>query len=143
MPVLPFVCPPDDQYGRSMVVRGLGRALLRLCLSVTAEIAHGDGGGISSGHVGQRLRAYGGLLHWSALVVVYYKPTVRPKAPIKGVRTTWKNNSGAETSRGSCTSALNQAQIDEIDPSDGPCCSGGRYQPTGHMSGVYKPSGGR
>ena len=53
MPVLPFVCPPDDQYGRSMVVRGLGRALLRLCLSVTAEIAHGDGGGISSGHVGQ------------------------------------------------------------------------------------------
>ena len=35
-----------------------------------------------------------------------------------------------------CTSALNQAQIHEIDPSDGPCGSGGRYQPTGHMSGV-------
>eukprot|EP00964_Phaeocystis_antarctica_P088950 scaffold56652_cov66-Phaeocystis_antarctica.AAC.2 len=42
-----------------------------------------------------------------------------------------------------CTSALNQAQIDEIDPSDGPCGSGGRYQPTRHMSGVYTPSGGR
>ena len=39
-------------------------------------------------------------------------------------------------------SALNQAQIDgEIAPSDGPCGSGGLYQPTGHMSGVYKPSG--
>eukprot|EP00964_Phaeocystis_antarctica_P118244 scaffold82043_cov56-Phaeocystis_antarctica.AAC.2 len=34
-----------------------------------------------------------------------------------------------------CTSALNQAQIDEIDPFDGPCGSGGRFQPTGHMSG--------
>eukprot|EP00964_Phaeocystis_antarctica_P107260 scaffold72009_cov60-Phaeocystis_antarctica.AAC.4 len=42
-----------------------------------------------------------------------------------------------------CTSALNQAQIHEIDPSDGPCGSGGRYQPTWHMSGVYTPSGGR
>ena len=40
-----------------------------------------------------------------------------------------------------CTSALNQAQIDEIDPSDGPSCSGGRYQPTGHMSGAYTPGG--
>ena len=44
---------------------------------------------------------------------------------------------------GTCTSALNQAQIHEIDPSDGPCGSGGRYQPTRHMSGVYTPSGGR
>ena len=50
---------------------------------------------------------------------------------------------GAPRSSGFCTSALNQAQIDEIDPFDGPCGSGGRYQPTGHMSGVYTPSGGR
>ena len=42
-----------------------------------------------------------------------------------------------------CTSRLNQAQIDEIDPSDGPFGSGGQYQPTGHMPGAYKPSGGR
>ena len=70
-----------------MVVRGLGRAFLRLCLSVTAEIAHGDGGGISSGHA-----LYACLLSFSFFaLVVYYKPTVPPKAPMKGVRTTWQH----------------------------------------------------
>ena len=44
---------------------------------------------------------------------------------------------------GTCTSYLNQAQIHEIDPLDAPCWPDSRYQPKRHLSGVYKPSGGR
>ena len=129
---------------RATVLTGLASVLRDCRASVLREARHTGGAQTYAMRVGPPYRGGNfphGFAHRSGR-----RSEVDSAALVQGERTIQfarALGSGIGIGVGICTSALNQAQIDEIDPSDGPCGSGGRYQPTGHMSGVYTPSGGR